>query len=135
MPTDAMQRRLGNLKRWPRGVSGNPSGLAKPAVTRAEIAKVEAKAEKLRVVRDVREAAKLLTGKAMKTLEDALDDPDCPWPTKVTAAAHILDRGWGKPKEHVQADVKLDLEWLINRGRELRQERERQLLIEGDKTA
>jgi hypothetical protein len=35
----------------------------------------------------------------------------------------------------VQGGVKLDLEWLINRGRELRQERERQLLIEGDKTA
>jgi hypothetical protein len=89
------------------------------------------KTAKLVVIEDLREAAKLLTDKALKTLDRALDAPDCPWSAQINAAKEILDRGWGKPKEHVQADAKLDLEWLLQRGQELRE----QLLIEGDKTA
>jgi hypothetical protein len=85
------------------------------------------------IIEDLREAAKRLTHKALKALEAVLDDPTCPTPAKAPAAIHILDRGWGKPKEHIQQDVKLNLEWLLSRGRELRQERERQLLIEGEK--
>jgi hypothetical protein len=62
-----------------------------------------------------------------------LDDKECPKPAKIPAIKEAFDRGWGKPKEQVKADVKLDLEWLLNRGRELEleRERERQLLIEG----
>jgi hypothetical protein len=131
-------RSLANLKRYPKGTTGNPKGRTPQAQRdpRKIIEKAIEKAE-IVIIEDLREAAKLLTAEALETVRAALNAPDCPWSTRVTAAFGVFDRGWGKPKEHVQTDVKLDLEWLLNRGRELELERERQagLLIEGDRTA
>jgi Family of unknown function (DUF5681) len=121
-----MERRLANLRRWPRGTSGNPSGRRKPPVTPAECAEEKAKSQEREMIRDIREAAKVHSALALRTLTSALADADCPWQAKIVAAKEILDRAWGKSKEHVQQDVKLDLVWLLNRGQELQREREQQ---------
>ena len=81
---------------WKRGQSGNPSGRPwnpESIETRQTIA-------------DVREAAKALTPKALVTLERVMDDPKAPHSARVSAATHVLDRGWGRPKEIVDATVK-----------------------------
>jgi hypothetical protein len=126
-----------NLKHFKKGVSGNPGGRPKARDPEEIIEKAVRKAN-VAIIEDLREAAKLLTAEALETVRAALNAPDCPWPTRVTAAFGVFDRGWGKAKEHVQADVKLDLEVLLRRGRELHEQRERErerLLIEGTKTA
>ncbi len=51
----------------------------------------------------------------MRTLERALEAPGCPWSTRVAAAQALLDRGWGKPTEPVNAQVGLDLVWATMR--------------------
>jgi hypothetical protein len=119
--------RVENLCQFRKGQSGNTSGKAKPKKPEDVIKAAYDEAQDL-IVADLCEAARRLTRKALKALEDVLDDPDCPRPVKITAAVHILDRGWGKPKESVEAKIegRLDLEWLLNRGKELQQEREQQ---------
>jgi hypothetical protein len=129
-------RSLANLKRYPKGITGNPKGRTPRARQKPEkiSAKAIEKAERT-IIEDLREAAKRLTDKALKAIEEAFDDPECPRAAQISAAKEIFDRGWGKAKEHVQTDVKLDLEWLLNRGRQLAEQRERErLMIEGDRT-
>jgi hypothetical protein len=79
------------------GVSGNPDGRPK----RPEA--IEAR----RVVADVKSAARELTPVAMETLEKAMTDQKAPWAAKITAAIAILDRGWGKPTQAVEANVNI----------------------------
>lgn len=45
-------------------------------------------------------------GMALKVMVDALADPECPWPSKITAAEAVLSRGHGKP---VNVTAKMDL--------------------------
>jgi hypothetical protein len=116
--------RIENLKPFKKGVSGNPTGRRKPRKPE-DVIKAALDEAQVIIIEDLREAAKRLTHKALRNLEKAIDADDCLWPAQIVAAKEILDRGWGKPKEHVQAGVKLDLEWLLNRGRELERERER----------
>jgi hypothetical protein len=40
---------------------------------------------------------------ALATLRRALLVDNCPWSAKITAAEAIINRGWGKPKETVEA--------------------------------
>lgn len=45
--------------------------------------------------------------KSMEMLKIAIacaEDTEAPWPARVNAALAVLDRAWGKPKEHVQVD-------------------------------
>lgn len=72
---------------WKPGQSGNPGG--RPAV-----------------VREVRDLARENTLKAFGTLLKACDAEDAPWAARVAAAAHILDRGYGKPTQHVSQTVR-----------------------------
>jgi hypothetical protein len=69
---------------WVKGQSGNPSGR-----------KIEPKAE-------IRELAKVHTKASVETLAKALTAKDSPWPARVAAAQALLDRGWGKPTQHVE---------------------------------
>jgi len=41
----------------------------------------------------------------MNTLKVAMADPKAPWSAKITAAIAVLDRGWGKPTQAVEANV------------------------------
>jgi hypothetical protein len=72
-------RRRGPGRPFPRGVSGNPGGRPRAAL-------------------DVQALAREHTLEAVTTLVKALSNERlC-----VTAAVALLDRGWGKPKEHVE---------------------------------
>src|SRR5271166_3111258 len=116
-------RSLANLKRYPKGTTGNRNGRrghGKHLERQVDDIVEEAVAEaQVILIEDVREAAKLRTDKAMRTLERALEAPGCPWSTRVAAAQALLDRGWGRPTETVKAQVGLDLGWLLRRGREI----------------
>ena len=77
------------------GVSGNVNGRPKRAET------IEAR----RVVADVKAAARELTLDAMDTLKLVMKDPKAPPAARVGAATAILDRGWGKPTQPVDANI------------------------------
>ena len=77
------------------GVSGNPDGRPKRPET------IEAR----RVVADVKAAARDLTLDAMDTLKQVMKDPKAPPAARVGAATAILDRGWGKPTQPIEANV------------------------------
>jgi Family of unknown function (DUF5681) len=77
------------------GVSGNPDGRPKRPET------IEAR----RVVADVKAAARELTLDAMDTLKLVMKDPKAPPAARVGAATAILDRGWGKPTQPIEANV------------------------------
>jgi hypothetical protein len=76
------------------GVLGNPDGRPKRPET------IEAR----RAVADVKAAARGLTPEAMGTLKNAMVDQKAPWPAKIAAAIAVLDRGWGKPTQAVEAN-------------------------------
>src|SRR4051794_30912879 len=38
---------------------------------------------------------------ALKVLLECMNSPEAPWPVRVTAASAVIDRAWGKPKEHI----------------------------------
>ncbi len=57
------------------------------------------------VIRDVKEAAKSHTRQAMLTLLSVMNDNSAPAAARVSAAQAVLDRGWGKPQQSVEARV------------------------------
>jgi predicted ATP-dependent serine protease len=77
------------------GLSGNPHGRPKRPET------IEAR----RVVADVKVAARELTLDAMDTLKLVMKDPKAPRAARVGAATAILDRGWGRPQQQIDANV------------------------------
>lgn len=78
---------LQNLRPFKPGQSGNPGGRAK-------------------IPASVVEASRALTKKAIKTLEEIMLDTSTPPSIRVNAAQALLDRGWGKPAQHL--DVSTD---------------------------
>jgi hypothetical protein len=56
-------------------------------------------------VADVKAAAHELTPGAMDTLKEAMADQKAPWAAKIAAAIAVLDRGWGKSPQSVDANV------------------------------
>lgn len=78
---------MANLRPWQPGESGNPSG--RPAV-----------------IRELRDLAREKTSVAMETLIEVCSDKGAPPAARVAAAAHILDRGYGKPTQHVSQTVR-----------------------------
>lgn len=72
---------------WKPGQSGNPNG--RPAI-----------------VRELRDLAREKTSVAMETLIEVCSDKGAPPAARVAAAAHILDRGYGKPTQHVSQTVR-----------------------------
>jgi hypothetical protein len=50
-------------------------------------------------------AARELTPETMNTLKEAMADQKAPWAAKIAAAIAVLDRGWGKPTQAVDANV------------------------------
>ena len=66
------------------GVSGNPSGRPKADQT-------------------IRELAKTHTIEALNTLAEIMTSPKATPTARVNAACAILDRGWGKPSQHIES--------------------------------
>lgn len=73
--------------RWKPGQSGNPGGRPK-------------------VVGEIRDLARDHTRTAFATLLTVCRNKEAPPAARVAAAAHILDRGYGKPTQHVSATVR-----------------------------
>lgn len=72
---------------WKPGQSGNPGG--RPAV-----------------IREVRDIARGHTATAMDTLVAIMTNSEAPPAARVAAAAHVLDRGYGKPVQNVNTTVR-----------------------------
>jgi|SRR5580658_8213556 hypothetical protein len=78
-----------------KGQSGNPGGRPK-------------------ALREVEEAAREYTTDALATLARICTDAAAPPAAQVSAANALLDRGWGKPKQAVEASVGMTLAELIS---------------------
>jgi hypothetical protein len=88
---------------WKKGESGNIAGRPKRPET------IEAK----KIVADVKAAAREHTQVALDTLKAVMSDAKAPPAARVSAATAMLDRGWGRAKETVDANVGVSLEALI----------------------
>lgn len=77
-------------QKWKPGQSGNPGGFPKLA---AEVLKL----------------ARQCSPDAIAALHSICTDRKQPAAARVTAANVLLDRAWGKPKEHVQLDAQVDV--------------------------
>jgi Family of unknown function (DUF5681) len=86
-----------------KGQSGNPGGKPKRF---AELPP-EAKAEAIQAIHDVKAAAKAESADAIKTLKTVMNNESAPSAARVGAAIAILDRGWGKPTQAVEANVNI----------------------------
>ena len=62
---------------------------------------------------DVKAAAREHTQDALDTLKAVMSDAKAPSAARVSAATAMLDRGWGRAKETVDANVGVSLEALI----------------------
>ena len=60
-----------------------------------------------KAIADVKAAAKECTEDAIKTLKSVMKDESKPAAARVGAAIAILDRGWGKPMQAVEASVSI----------------------------
>lgn len=74
------------MSRFQPGQSGNPGG-------------------RPREDRELREACRAKTEKAIKTLERVMDNKKAPPAAKVAAACAILDRGYGRPAQSIAMNL------------------------------
>jgi len=72
-------------KPFKKGQSGNPGGRPK-------------------VVAEVRELARAHTGEAIETLVSIMTNPKSASAARVSAANALLDRGYGKPPQHITGE-------------------------------
>lgn len=72
---------------WKPGQSGNPNGRPK-------------------VVGELKVLARAYTMEGLETLAEIMRDKKAPSAARVAAVGHILDRGYGKPTQHVSAHVR-----------------------------
>lgn len=75
-----------------KGQSGNPSG--RPKITLPD-------------GRSLVDVAREHTLDAVGTLVEVMADQEAPHPSRVSAASAILDRGWGKPKQEIEAGERM----------------------------
>jgi hypothetical protein len=80
---------------------GKPGGPGRPKKKAEEKATAIAK----KAIADVKAAAKECTEDAIKTLKSVMKDESKPAAARVGAAIAILDRGWGKPQQQIDANV------------------------------
>jgi hypothetical protein len=73
---------------WKKGKSGNPKGRP-PAIPK-----------------EVREMCREHTTSAVETLVDIMLSPEAPPAQRIVAANSLLDRGYGKPSQHVSITKK-----------------------------
>ena len=61
---------------------------------------------------DIRSLARAHTVTAIRTLAGVMKEPKAPHAARVAAATALLDRGWGKPEQHVEIDE--TVHWVIS---------------------
>jgi hypothetical protein len=69
-----------------KGQSGNPGGRPK-------------------VIAEVKELSRAHTGAAIETLASIMSNPKAAPAARVSAANALLDRGYGKPQQHITGEV------------------------------
>lgn len=74
------------MAKFQKGQSGNPGGRPK-------------------LLGEVRDLAQQNTEEAIATLCVIMQDEKKPAAARVAAANAILDRGWGKPQQKIEADI------------------------------
>lgn len=79
-----------------KGQSGNPAG-RKPGTGYTDPVK--------KIIHDVKHLAKEASIDAINTLVEVMKDKTSPPSARVTAAQAVLDRGWGKPTQTIEATV------------------------------
>jgi hypothetical protein len=79
-----------NLKPFAPGQSGNPGG-------------------RPRLPDDVKQLARGYTREAILTAAEIMQNPEETGTTRMTAVNTLLDRGWGKPSQHLTVDTFGDL--------------------------
>ena len=57
------------------------------------------------IIRDLKEAAKAHTRQALNTLVSVMNDSEAPQASRITAAVALLDRGWGRPQQNIEAKI------------------------------
>jgi len=72
--------------RWQKGQSGNPGGRPK-------------------VIGDLQEQARQWAPEALEALREVATSKDAPPSARVSAAVALLDRGYGKPAQSIDAKV------------------------------
>lgn len=77
-----------NSASFQKGKSGNPGGRSPRIGPNGETAA---------------QLARMHTAEAIATLADGLKAPE--WQVRVACSQALLDRGWGKPTEHVELDA------------------------------
>jgi len=82
---------------WHRGPSENPAGTGL----------------KLKVPPEIRELAQGYAEESIRTLGRLMADPDQPAQIQLHAASLLLDRGFGRPKEYIEIEEKMDLVTLL----------------------
>ena len=85
--------------RFKPGQSGNPGGRPKQ-------------------LKAVEEAARSHTVMAIGVLAEIARSKKAPAAARVAAAEALLDRGWGRPKQAIEATLSFDLADLMRKGRE-----------------
>jgi hypothetical protein len=83
-----VSRQTAGLRPFKKGQSGNPGG-RKP------------------IPPEIKEMARALTEDALKALGSIVKDKKAPHTARVSAAVALLDRGYGKPTQHIEAHVDL----------------------------
>jgi hypothetical protein len=61
-----------------------------------------------RATRELKALAQRYTAEALAVLADVMRDPDSPAAARVTAATALLDRGHGRPQQHVEHSGEFD---------------------------
>lgn len=80
-----------NATTFQKGKSGNPGGRSPRIGPNGETAA---------------QLARQHTAEAIQTLADVCNNKGAEPRDRIAAAQGLLDRGWGKPTEHVEADIK-----------------------------
>ena len=81
------------MAKWAKGISGNPGGRPKG-------------------FGDIREIARTHTATAIETLVSVMNNPDATASARVAAATALLDRGWGRPTQPIDANIGADTRWI-----------------------
>lgn len=87
---EGRRRRLANLKPIQKGEVRNPTGRPKKDLNLAKLAQQHAE-------------------QAVLTLAKCLTDDEATWPAKVSAAAELLDRGFGRAPQSIDMNHKFSL--------------------------
>lgn len=85
-----------------KGQSGNPSGRPKHVL-------VDGKS--------VADLAREHTGRALAVLIEVMENSEAAEAARVSAANSVLDRGWGKPKQDMDLNIKADRATILEEAR------------------